>query len=268
MAVSIDIRINVIGDGSTSWVGVSGSLSSSAGLLLQSFDTNGSGKYLAGPHYKFLTNKVVVGFSTSSTPSFGLREFISSSILWMPTDESFIVSGGAISASINVVFTPQKQQDNIFVPIPSSYGKVAPSPVISGLNSLSYSSPLNTEIAQSGVTLPTANDYKIGYMYRYFYKQVNDTSNFVREVSKTQFESLNNNYLYKTITIKWKIAGEQDAVKEINSDILDIADRTFSGIKVLLQRNLLQYWQPVPSTPGTPFDVTNIIKTQNMVTTN
>jgi hypothetical protein len=245
------IYINVKGDGSISWVS-----SSIGGKLIRSIDTNGSGEFLFGYDYKFLTNKIVVGFITSSSPA--------NCVIWNPVDESFKVSSNAQTASINVVFTPQKEPNFMFVPKPSTYGK-SNALSIANFNFLPYVSPIGTEPVQAGITLPTDADYSAGYMFRYFYKQTNNPSALVKEITKTQFDTLGGVYFYKTLEIKWKIAGNDIKTKEINADILEIADQTLPGIKSILQRNLLQYWQTGSSASTTQFNVTAQIKTQNMV---
>lgn len=249
----MDISIDIQGDGSVSWIS-----SSAGGKLLRSSDTNGSGVYKDGFDYKFLTNKVLVAIITSS---------LSGSIVFSPIDESFTVRSGTLSASIDVIFTPQQVQNNIFIPKPSSTGKVQNTAIITGFNFLNYTSPINIDAAQSGVTLPTTTDYQAGYMFRFFYKQVNNPAALVKEVSKVQFDTITGNFLYTTLSIKWKITGDEEAVKQINTNILNIADRNLPGIKVLLQRNLLQYWKPGSFSPQTQFDVTAKIQTQQQVIT-
>jgi len=245
------IYIGIQGDGSISWVS-----SSAGGKLLGSIDTNGSGEYSFGYDYKFLTNKIVVGFTTSSTPT--------NKINWNPVDESFIIVSGAQTASINVVFTPQKESNYIFAPKPDLYGKSTSPLAIAQFNFLPYVTPIGTEPVQAGVTLPTQADYSASYMFRYFYKQTNNPNALVKEITKIQFDALTGVYYYKTLEIKWKITGNDINTKEINGDIIELADQTLPGLKSILQRNLLQYWKTGSFSPEMQFDVTAQIQAQNI----
>ena len=79
----------------------------------------------------------------------------------------------------------------------------------------------------SYTSIPTPQDYKNGYYYRYFSKRVNGDLSTIQEISKDTFTSLINNVLYNTLQIQWMISGP-------------LEDQYMSGMLVLgvINRNL------------------------------
>jgi len=50
-------------------------------------------------------------------------------------------------------------------------------------------------------------DYKAGYFTRYFAKKRNDRNSIITEIEKSNYDSLQTSDFYKTVYIRWKIAG-------------------------------------------------------------
>lgn len=117
---------------------------------------------------------------------------------------------------------------------------------------LKQTTPKTYTSVQSYQVSPTAEDYKIGYINRYFAKKRND--NLIVEVSVQQYEmwQSNNidNVLYDMIQIKWYISGNVNddisnitvnGVKTKNKQIAQSAERKMIGINLIL-KNYTQFY--------------------------
>ena len=63
---------------------------------------------------------------------------------------------------------------------------------------------------------PTENDYKNGYIIRYFAQKTNDTSGYIYELNETSHLALLLNPFYTTVVIRWRITGKDEEIKESN----------------------------------------------------
>lgn len=94
---------------------------------------------------------------------------------------------------------------------------------------------------------PTPEDYKKGYIQRYFAKQINDTS-FI-EINKTTYKNLiskNSEYLwelYYVTEIPWQIKGNATDVYQTNENIVYIQEKkNFKGLSQFLRKNYIKYY--------------------------
>jgi len=117
-------------------------------------------------------------------------------------------------------------------------------------------SNIDVYIPETGITLPKDSDYKRGYFYRYFYQQSNNKQGKVRDITDKEYNNLKTEFLYRTLKIKWKIIGEKETAKNINTKVTEISNKVLPGIKNVLSRNYLEFWKNIPDTL-TQFDVTN-----------
>jgi len=92
------------------------------------------------------------------------------------------------------------------------------------------------------VPRPTESDYEIGYIERYFTQKLNDQNSYVYEISRKVFTQLQNNTLYKVVSLDWVINGEVDKVKEYNRKSLVYASKDIKHISLYLP-NLLQFFK-------------------------
>lgn len=122
-----------------------------------------------------------------------------------------------------------------------------------------YKSKTNMEIYVPKVSssIPTESDYIRGYYYRYFYKHATNKYATVYELKESEYNKIIDIYLYKTLKIKWKLIGNKEDTKNINSKILDNSDNILYGIKSCII-DPLQYWKNIPDIV-TQFDATNKI---------
>lgn len=63
---------------------------------------------------------------------------------------------------------------------------------------------------------PSDIDYKNGFIVRYFAQKTNDTSGYIYELNETSHLALLLNPFYTTTSIRWRISGTDDKIKESN----------------------------------------------------
>lgn len=86
----------------------------------------------------------------------------------------------------------------------------------------------------------TDDEYKVGWIERYFIKKRNDVNSKIIEINKIEFDSLDrigtgiDGFLYKGISLKWRIAGDLTKVIEINKKTVISNLRSFSGLQNIL----------------------------------
>jgi len=71
-------------------------------------------------------------------------------------------------------------------------------------------------ISKSDKIQPTDEDYKNGYINRYFLKSTSDKYSGIFEVNEKNYNKFKNNQYYKNIIIKWFISGDKNTVSEKN----------------------------------------------------
>ena len=69
---------------------------------------------------------------------------------------------------------------------------------------------------------PTEQDYKVGYITRYFMMRRNGDFTTIKEISFQDFDTFNSDDLYKTTTLKWKITGSKDEVENTNKTLVEL----------------------------------------------
>jgi hypothetical protein len=96
---------------------------------------------------------------------------------------------------------------------------------------------------------PDANDYKNGYITRYFVKKIND--NTIYEVDSVGFSDISDT-LYTKSSILWKITGKSNdttdgktlidiGVISYNSYSITVLEKTIPGVRNIL-KNVLEFW--------------------------
>jgi hypothetical protein len=117
---------------------------------------------------------------------------------------------------------------------------------------LKQTTPKMYASVQSYQISPSAEDYKIGYINRYFAKKRNE--NLIVEVSEQQYQLWGSNgidnVLYDMIQIKWYISGNVDdnistitidGVTTKNKQVVRTAEKTMPGITAVL-KNYTQFY--------------------------
>jgi hypothetical protein len=88
------------------------------------------------------------------------------------------------------------------------------------------------------IPTPTDDDYKIGYIQRYFAQKANDDASFVFEVNERQFERLSQSPFYRTVELDWKISGKREDVREMNRKSIRFVTPQMKSIGLYLPNHL------------------------------
>lgn len=67
----------------------------------------------------------------------------------------------------------------------------------------------------------TEEDYKKGYVTRYFIQKTNDVQSPIREVASSNFNNYSRNHSYKGVSLRWRISGPLEMVFNDRSEIID-----------------------------------------------
>ncbi len=92
----------------------------------------------------------------------------------------------------------------------------------------------------TSIPTPNDNDYRRGYIVRYFVQKVNDENSYVYEVSSKSHSALLNNPLYNIVSLDWRLIGNSDQIKESNSKSVKLASQRMKAISLYLP-NYLQF---------------------------
>jgi hypothetical protein len=85
---------------------------------------------------------------------------------------------------------------------------------------------------------PTENDYKVGYIQRYFIQKRSDTSAYIYEVSKSYYMNVLNNPFFKGVMVQWKISGNREEVKEMNRKSISYSSKDMKTLPLYLPNRL------------------------------
>ena len=108
------------------------------------------------------------------------------------------------------------------------------------LNLEKTQSKFNTVGIKQYVPIPTSADYKIGYIIRYFVQRANDINSPIFEVNNNNFTIVTANPLYMGVSMKWKITGIDDEIRNANSASIRFASNTMKNIGLYIPY-LLQF---------------------------
>lgn len=92
------------------------------------------------------------------------------------------------------------------------------------------------------VPQPEDNDYKRGYIKRYFIQKANDINSPIFEIEKTQYSKISLNPFYKTISLDWRLKGDRNEVIKSNSKSVLLAEKNMKLIGLHLP-NKLQFYK-------------------------
>lgn len=78
----------------------------------------------------------------------------------------------------------------------------------------------DVQIPKTFVPNPEDSDYSNGFIERYFIQKANDKNSFVFEIGSTTARDIKNNPFWKLVTIKWRISGPLDIIKNEKTGIV------------------------------------------------
>jgi hypothetical protein len=91
---------------------------------------------------------------------------------------------------------------------------------------------------KTDVPLPTENDYKIGYIQRYFIQKRNDEGSYIYEVTKQYFSDILDNPFFKGVVLKWKISGIAEEVRQMNQKSISYSSKDMKKLPLYLPNHL------------------------------
>ena len=95
---------------------------------------------------------------------------------------------------------------------------------------------------------PTIEDYRIGYIERYFAKSRSNIKGVIIEINKDEYKGLTGIFPtsaalhYNAIKLRWCIRGTFEEIQRSNSNTLIFQEKNMSGISLYLG-NLIQFRQ-------------------------
>lgn len=87
---------------------------------------------------------------------------------------------------------------------------------------------------------PNNDDYKRGYIKRYFIQKANDATGYIYEIDSFGFLNFKISPFFNVIVIHWRISGTQDEIRESNSKTIKIGMQTIPSLHLYLP-NTLQF---------------------------
>jgi hypothetical protein len=90
------------------------------------------------------------------------------------------------------------------------------------------------------IPTPTEDDYRRGYIERYFIQKANDENSYIYEVNKKFYSDIKSNPFYINTTVKWKIVGNDEEIKDANFKSIKLASNIIKSISLYLP-NYLQF---------------------------
>lgn len=115
------------------------------------------------------------------------------------------------------------------------------------INSTRYNEILDDDVSdfnvrkiRTSVPLPVENDYKVGYIQRYFIQKRNDEASYIYEVTKQYYNDIIRNPFFKGVTLKWKISGNREEVREMNRKSVSYTSKNMKPLSLYLP-NYLQF---------------------------
>ena len=101
---------------------------------------------------------------------------------------------------------------------------------------------------KSYIPQPNDDDYKRGYIIRYFIRQKNKKNSIITEINEKDFEIYSSpiesiNYaFYIKVSLRWFISGTLEEIQRKNSNSIAYAEKKMYGLRYKLN-NLLQFWK-------------------------
>lgn len=91
---------------------------------------------------------------------------------------------------------------------------------------------------------PTEADYRIGFITRYFAQRTNDKNGYIYELNEPTYLKLILNPFFTTCTIRWKISGTNEELKQSNYNSVKIGMKKIPLLIKYLP-NYLQFKQKI-----------------------
>lgn len=92
------------------------------------------------------------------------------------------------------------------------------------------------------IPTPTENDYKNGYIERYFAQKANDIDSYIYEIKNDSVASKELKF-YTVVKVIWRLTGKAEQIKQSNFNSIRLHYKKMPKLSLYLP-NLLQFAKP------------------------
>ncbi len=90
---------------------------------------------------------------------------------------------------------------------------------------------------------PNEQDYKIGFIYRYFVRKRNEPNGVISEINKELYDKFTSSPFYLPLKMRWKITGANKfEVEQLNQRSINYAQETMGNIDTYVG-NLTKFYR-------------------------
>ena len=90
------------------------------------------------------------------------------------------------------------------------------------------------------VPYPTADDYRRGYIVRYFIQQINDNNATIYEINENDYKNFTSDVFYNAVNIDWRLTGNLENIKLSNEKSVKLGSKKMKALLFYLP-NYLQF---------------------------
>lgn len=105
----------------------------------------------------------------------------------------------------------------------------------------------NTKLVETGwptfEAQPNEQDYKIGFIYRYFVRKRNEPTGIISEINKEMYDKFLSSPFFIAIRMRWKISGgNKFEIEQLNQRSINYAQETMGNIDTYV-KNLTKFYR-------------------------
>ena len=101
-------------------------------------------------------------------------------------------------------------------------------------------SPVQTQTIRTHVPSPMYNDFRRGYIVRYFIQRINDDNSIIYEVSENDYKKFSSDVFYNAVNIDWRLTGTIENIKASNEKSVKMGSKKIRSLVFYLP-NYLQF---------------------------
>jgi len=113
--------------------------------------------------------------------------------------------------------------------------------ILESYKKLVSKSPIPDDIIQTHIINPTESDYKRGFITRYFTQKVIDSNSPIFEINEKVFSRVQNNQMYVSVSLKWRITGPKETIYREDGQLLDVS------VSESNRRAILLHYDKIPN---------------------
>lgn len=117
-----------------------------------------------------------------------------------------------------------------------------------GVSQIEYDDLMKTEgksllqqkTIRTHVPSPTYNDFRRGYIVRYFIQQINDSNAIIYEINENDYKNFTSDVFYNAVNIDWRLTGNMENIKDSNEKSVKLGSKKIKSLIFYLP-NYLQF---------------------------